>query len=649
MRRITHYTTLIVLSIMVAACASIGTPDGGRYDEEPPEVVSSKPLNGAVNSRTKKIDIRFNEYIKLENASEKVVISPPQTEMPNVRADNKSVKITLYDSLQENTTYTIDFADAIVDNNESNPMGQYTFSFSTGPEIDTMEVSGTVLEAENLEPLKGISVGLYPADSVWHDSVFRTKPFLRVGRTNSIGHFNIKGVKPGRYRVFALKDMDGNNTFNQKSEQIAWDTTVIETSQRPDLRPDTIWLDTAHIDRIRMVPYIHYYPDNIVLRAFLEAGQDQHFLKSERKDPYSFTLYFTAPQDSLPLIEGIGYDADRVLIPEPRPTNDTIVYWVADTAVAHADTLKFNMTYPDTDSTGVAVPHTELMELIPKISYAKMEKERQENIEEWQKKQEKKMKKAKGDASFKPEENPYETTFLQISLKPGTTLAPNQNLTVELNEPIADFDSTRLHFDLKVDSLWYPTPYLFLPVEGSSRRFTLYAEWQQKATYRLVIDSLAFTSVLGHPSRSLKSDIRVKSEDDFGSIFVQLIGPDTACYVQLLSAADKVQATQKAEKGRADFFYLKPQDYYMRMFVDRNGNGEWDTGEYDQQLQPEEVFYFPKPIPLKARFDIEQSWNYRSISLTQQKPKAITKQKADKEKTIKSRNAEREAEKNKNK
>ncbi len=649
MRRITHYTTLIVLSIMVAACASIGTPDGGRYDEEPPEVVSSKPLNGAVNSRTKKIDIRFNEYIKLENASEKVVISPPQTEMPNVRADNKSVKITLYDSLQENTTYTIDFADAIVDNNESNPMGQYTFSFSTGPEIDTMEVSGTVLEAENLEPLKGISVGLYPADSMWHDSLFRTKPFLRVGRTNSIGHFNIKGVKPGRYRVFALKDMDGNNTFNQKSEQIAWDTTVIETSQRPDLRPDTIWFDTAHIDRIRMVPYIHYYPDNVVLRAFLEAGQDQHFLKSERKDPYSFTLYFTAPQDSLPLIEGIGYDADRVLIPEPRPTNDTIVYWVADTAVAHADTLKFNMTFPDTDSTGVAVPHTELMELIPKISYAKMEKERQENIEEWQKKQEKKMKKAKGDASFKPEENPYETTFLQISLKPGTTLAPNQNLTVELNEPIADFDSTRLHFDLKVDSLWCPTPYLFLPEEGSKRRFTLYAEWQQQATYRLVIDSLAFNSVLGHPSRSLKSDIRVKSEDDYGSIFVQLIGPDTACYVQLLSAADKVQATQKAEKGRADFFYLKPQDYYMRMFVDLNGNGEWDTGEYDKQLQPEEVFYFPKPIPLKARFDIEQSWNYRSISLTQQKPKAITKQKADKEKTIKSRNAEREAEKNKNK
>ncbi len=650
MKRFRTVIRFLLLAVLLAGCANIGNPDGGRYDEEPPVVVRSSPANGAVNSHSKKINIRFDEYIKLENASEKVVISPPQKQTPNVAAEGKSVKITFYDSLQANTTYTIDFADAIVDNNESNPMGQYTFSFSTGPEIDTMEVSGTVLAAENLEPVKGISVGLYSADSVWNDSVFRTSPFLRVGRTNGSGHFSVKGVKPGRYRVFALQDMDGDSRFSQKSEQIAWDTTTIETSQRPDLRPDTIWIDSTHIDRIRMIPYIHYFPDNLVLRSFLENGQDQHFLKSERKDPYSFTLYFTAPQDSLPLIEGIGFDANKALIAEPSAKNDTIVYWIADTLVAHADTLKFNMTYPDTDSTGTAVPYTELMELSPKTTHAKIEKERQKQMEEWQKKQEKEQKKRQKRGKpddMKPEDNPFETTFLKMTLRPSTTLAPNQNLTVEFNEPIAKFDSTRVHFDLKVDSLWYPAPYLFLPVEGNRRKYTLYAEWQQKSTYRLTIDSLAFESVLGHPNRTQKNDLRIKSEDDFGSIFVHLVGQDTACYVQLLSASDKVQATLKAENGRADFFYLKPQDYYIRMFIDRNGNGEWDTGDYNQQIQPEEVFYFPKPIPLKARFDIEQSWNYRSISLEKQKPKAITKQKADKEKTIKSRNAEREANKNK--
>ena len=105
----------------------------------------------------------------------------------------------------------------------------------------------------------------------------------------------------------------------------------------------------------------------------------------------------------------------------------------------------------------------------------------------------------------------------------------------------------------------------------------------------------------------------------------------------------------KATDGRADFFYLKPADYYMRMFVDRNRNGKWDTGEYKSLTPPEEVFYFPRPIPLKAKFEMEQDWNFRSIDLAQQKPKAITKQKADKEKTVKDKNRQREEEKRRGK
>ena len=196
----------------------------------------------------------FNEFVKLENANEKVIVSPPQIEPANVRADGKHVKITLYDTLRENTTYTIDFSDAIEDNNEGNPMGQYTFSFSTGESIDTMEVAGTVLNAQDLEPIKGILVGLYPADSTFSDTLLTSTPFHRVSRTNGSGRFSIKGVKPGRYRTFALKDVDGNFVFNQKSEVVAFDTTVIETSSKPDVRMDTIWRDSTHYDSIREIP-----------------------------------------------------------------------------------------------------------------------------------------------------------------------------------------------------------------------------------------------------------------------------------------------------------------------------------------------------------------------------------------------------------
>ncbi len=643
------YITYAVLGLLIVACASMGTPDGGRYDEEPPQVVGSTPLNGSVNNKGKKINIRFNEYIKLEKANEKVVISPPQVEMPNVRAEGKSVKIDLYDTLRENTTYTIDFSDAIVDNNEGNPMGKYTFSFSTGAEIDTMEVSGTVLNAENLEPVKGIMVGLYPLDSAWHDSVFRTKPFLRVGRTNGSGQFTVKGVKSGRYRIFALQDMDGNMSFTQKSEAIAWDTTTILTTQRPDLRPDTVWTDSSRIDRIRMVPYIHYFPDNIVLRTFLETGQAQHLLKHERKDPYSMRFYFTAPQDTLPTIVGVNFDAEKSLLPEASQHNDTITYWVTDTVAAHQDTLYFTITYPDTDTLGVARLRTDTLGIPPKLTYAKIQKDQQKKIEDWEKDQEKRRKRSKGN--YVQPENPYLHTFLQPTLRPGASIAPNQNFLFEFTEPIEHVDTAALHFSMKVDSLYEPVPYLFLPVEGNKRQFMLYAEWQPKATYRFEADSLAFVSYIGHSTRPLKNDLRVRSEDDFGSLFVQLTGndtqSDTACIIQLLNNDKPVAKLRANAEGRADFFYLKPGNYYMRMFIDSNGNGQWDTGNYEQALQPEQVFYFPQPIPIKERFDVEQAWNYTSIPITRQKPKEITKQKADKEKTIRDRNREREMSKGK--
>ena len=162
-KRLTPYPLIALLCILVlAACASIGSPDGGAYDETPPKVVKCQPANMSVNNREKKLTLTFDEFIVLENASEKVVVSPPQKEMPEIRTSGKKIHITLNDSLKKNTTYTVDFSDAIVDNNEGNPMGNFTYAFSTGAEIDTMEVSGTLLEAENLEPIKGMLVDCMP-------------------------------------------------------------------------------------------------------------------------------------------------------------------------------------------------------------------------------------------------------------------------------------------------------------------------------------------------------------------------------------------------------------------------------------------------------------------------------------------------------
>lgn len=629
--------------LLTAACASIGNPDGGRFDETPPRVVGSSPADGAVNVSKRKVQILFDEYIKLEKASEKVVISPPQIEPANVRADGKRVKVDFYDSLRANTTYTIDFSDAIEDNNEGNPMGQYTFSFSTGDVIDTMQVSGRVLNAADLEPIKGIMVGLYPADSTWNDTLFRTRPFLRVSRTNGEGRFTIKGVKDGAYRVRALEDKDGDFVFSQKNERVAFDTTVYVTGSFPDVRMDTVWRDSLWYDSIRVVPYTHYTPDDVLLLAFLEDGQERHLLKTAYPEPTSFTFYFTAPSDSTPRIKGLNFD-ERCLVADASLKNDTVTFWVTDTALIHRqDTLSMILSYMETDTLGQLVVTNDTLDLSPKTTYAKIAAERSKQIEAWEKDRERRQKKAKKPLPY--EENPYERTWLEAGFKPSGSLAPNQNVRYLAKEPILEVDTTKIHFYVKKDTDWLPAPFLFMPEERSAKSYMLYAEWEPGQKYRFVMDTAAVVSVLEHESKSVRQEFHVRAVEEYGSIFIHVISPDTGVVVQLLSKNDKVEAQQRADKdGNADFFFMKPGEYYMRCYVDANGNGQWDTGDYASGLQPERVYYFGKPLPLKARWDLRQDWDIRAVDVARQKPMAITKQKPDKEKKLKNRNAERDRE-----
>ena len=629
--------------LLTAACASIGNPDGGRFDETPPRVVGSSPADGAVNVSKRKVQILFDEYIKLEKASEKVVISPPQIEPANVRADGKRVKVDFYDSLRANTTYTIDFSDAIEDNNEGNPMGQYTFSFSTGDVIDTMQVSGRVLNAADLEPIKGIMVGLYPADSTWNDTLFRTRPFLRVSRTNGEGRFTIKGVKDGAYRVRALEDKDGDFVFSQKNERVAFDTTVYVTGSFPDVRMDTVWRDSLWYDSIRVVPYTHYTPDDVLLLAFLEDGQERHLLKTAYPEPTNFTFYFTAPSDSTPRIKGLNFD-DRCLVADASLKNDTVTFWVTDTALIHRqDTLSMILSYMETDTLGQLVVTNDTLDLSPKTTYAKIAAERSKQIEAWEKDRERRQKKAKKPLPY--EENPYERIWLEAGFKPSGSLAPNQNVRYLAKEPILEVDTTKIHFYVKKDTDWLPAPFLFMPEERSAKSYMLYAEWEPGQKYRFVMDTAAVVSVLEHESKSVRQEFHVRAVEEYGSIFIHVISPDTGVVVQLLSKNDKVEAQQRTDKeGNADFFFMKPGEYYMRCYVDANGNGQWDTGDYASGLQPERVYYFGKPLPLKAQWDLRQDWDIRAVDVARQKPMAITKQKPDKEKKLKNRNAERDRE-----
>ena len=621
----------LLVFLLVASCARMGQPDGGWYDETPPKVIGANPADGGVNVNSKKVSIYFDEFIKLDNPTEKVVVSPPQLETPEIKAAGKKITVSLVDSLKPNTTYTIDFSDAISDNNENNPMGNYTYSFSTGEVIDTLQVSGYVLESENLEPIKGILVGLYSDQA---DSAFKTKPMLRVSRTDSRGRFVIKGVAPGSYRIYALQDMDGNYMFNQKSEKIAFNHDIIVPSCKPDVRQDTTWVDSLHIKSIDQVSYTHFLPDDIVLRAFTETLTDRYFLKSERKDANNFSLFFSYGDSILPSIRGLNFDAKDAFIVEATQKKDSITYWLRDTALVNQDTLRLEMTYRMSDSTGVLKNQTDTLELLSKIPFAKRQKQLAKELEEWTKKQEKLKKKGEPYDSVMPPK------ALEVQVQSVSQLDPDKNIKFNFPTPLAKVDTAGIHLYAKHDTLWYRAPFEFRPIKN--KEYELLGEWRPDIEYSLEVDSAAFKDIYGLVSKPIKQGFKVSSLDEYGTLLVNITSlNDQPLLVQLLNGQDQVVKETKAVNGVAEFYYLKPDKYYMRMIVDRNGNGRWDTGDYDKDEQAEEVYYYPTYIECKAKWDITESWDPTATPLSRQKPGAITKQKPDKEKKVKNQNAER--------
>lgn len=635
---------IAITFLTIVGCARMGNPDGGWYDDTPPRVVDASPADGAVNTKEHKVIINFNEYIKIEDPQNKVIISPPQIEQADIRAAGRRIIVDLKDTLKENTTYTIDFSDAISDNNEGNPMGNYTFSFSTGDHIDTLEVSGYCLNAENLEPIKGMLVGLYPTDSIFvADTIntqhFHTAPMMRVSRTNGSGQFNIKGVAAGRYCVYALQDADGDFVYGQKSETIGYLNDSIIPSWKPDTRQDTIWLDSLHIDNILRTPYTHFLPDDVTLLCFQEPQTDRFLVKTERQTPEKLGLYFSYGNDTLPRLRGLNFNADSAFILESSLKYDTLHYWLRDTTLINQDTLRIELTYLMTDSVGGLVEKCDTTEFLAKIPYEKRQKEKQKEIEKWRKEQEKKKKRGERYDSVmtvKP---------LQVKINPSGQMDPLQKVRLEMPEPLMHCDTSAIHLKVMIDSVWTAVPHEV--VQTSARIYELRADWQPAAEFKLTIDSAAFQGIYGLVNDSIAQSLKVRPEDDFCSLFIELSGTpplnDTAhVVVQLIDSSDKVIRQETAgEDMTAEFFYLKPGKYYMKAYVDLNGNGKWDTGQYDLGIPAEDVYYHPEEIDCKAKWDLTRQWNLTSVPRYKQKPLNITKQKPEKAKQQRNRNLER--------
>ncbi|MCP9612440.1 Ig-like domain-containing protein [Coprobacter tertius] len=602
------------------SCANMARPTGGPRDTTPPVYLKSNPLPNQLNVTKNRIEIDFDEIVQIDKPNEKVIISPPQKEAPNVRASGKKVIVELQDSLLENTTYTIDFSDAIADNNEHNKLENFTLSFSTGPTIDTLQISGVLLNAQDLEPITGMLVGVH---SDLDDTAFVKLPFDRIAASDGTGHFTIRNLAPGNYRIFALKDLNRDYRFDNATEDIAFEDIVISPSTELTVRPDTIWADSLVIDTIIMKDFVHFTPDNIILKAFNENFKSHYLNKYERQQQQKISIFFAAPNDSLPIIKGLNFNTDDWAVIERNATNDTIHYWIKDSLIYQLDTLTIEARYLRTDSNLQLEPYADTLNFIMK------------NVKKNIQNQDKKHHRGK-----KEEEVP-KIDYVGMNPNAPGTLNIYQDLLFTYSEPIENIDKKGIHLYIKQDTLWIPDDkFTFTQDSLQIRNFRLYNKWKPGNEYKLNIDSMAGYTIYGKPTRAFEQTFKIKKTEEYSNFYITTQGVKDSAFVELLNSSDAPVRRSPVIDGGAEFIYVDPGTYYARLVIDKNNNGKFDTGNYKEKRQPDEVYYYPEKIILKANWDVEQEWNVFALPADKQKPREIVKNKSDKEKQQKRQNEE---------
>lgn len=607
-----YYMFIIIAAAVMYSCANIGNPSGGPIDKTPPIFMRSNPTPNAVNVKDRKIEIFFDEIVTLKDPSTKIIVSPAQTEMPRMSALGRKVTVELVDSLLPNTTYTIDFSNSIQDNNEGNAIDNFAFAFSTGSVIDSMRVSGYVLDSRTLEPMQSVVVGL---QSNLADSAFHKEKLQRVALTNDRGQFTIRNVSPGSYHIFALKDLDRDYKFGNPTEDIAFLDSIIVPSIGSREAADTVYNDLNEIDTIMRATRPAYFPNDILLSMFNEDRKSQYLANNLRVDSTRISLTFAAASDTLPSLSIVGRNdvPDQWYTLERSQTNDTLTYWIRPPHLVSADTLMVATTYLRTDTASNLSWGTDTLKFTFQRQKAKKKKKNEET------------------------DSLEQIRFMELHPLANGTQEVYAPLLLQTGTPIERYSREAFHLQRKLqnDTTFYPAEIKSIALRDSTlnrRDLMLKVDWEPGAAYTLAVDSLAMTDIYGLQTKPLKVDFNVRKMEEYGNIVFNIPAVRDSAIVELLDGTEKIVLRAPVKNHRAELLNLLPGKYYARLFIDRNGNGKYDTGNYDMHMQPEETVYYPGAINLKKNWDVEQTWDIYATPIDKQKPEAIKKNKPERKK-----------------
>lgn len=562
------------------ACANPGVPSGGEKDEEPPKITRTSPENYSTKFNEKRIVIDFDEFVKLKDAFKNVVISPPQKNKPKLRLRERQIDIQIRDSLRPNTTYSIDFGNAIVDNNESNPLGEYRYVFTTGDKIDEMGLAGYVKGAKIDTVAKGVTVALYtPSDTL---NPYQLLPDY-IAQTDTLGFFMFNNIVDRAYKIIAFHD-ENNNSMLDADEPLAFKNDSIHTaiSVGTEQKEDSLQLDK----------YTKFKNTNLQLRIFKPKPSQQYLKDYQRPLHEQLTLIFNAPREDTLAMELLDIEGNVDFLVEENAKGDSLTYWITNKEIANQDTLWARLSYLRTDSLGNLSPHNDTL----RFAYTKTKKQK---------------KKAKKKAK---EEN-EKIDFMDIKTNMSGKINYFDTMTLTFERPTDELKREDITIFTKQDTIEVPLEFTLqkdsvLPF----RKYHILLPLKTAQKYNLRIDSMKVYDSSGRPNKKLETSFETYDTSYYGRVFVTLSGGEEGLWIQLADkkTPDKILIQKQwKQDGQISFENLSPTTYVMKAFWDTNANGKWDTGNYRKKIQPERTKVFSKEIKVPSNWELEVEWKFK--------------------------------------
>ena len=565
---------------LLTKCATTMTPTGGPKDTLPPVIVFMEPNNFTTMVDTlhpPKIYVEFNEFVQIKDQQKELFTSPAMKKTPSVTRRGKGIVIQIKDTLRPNTTYAINFGSSIQDNNEGNPLHAMRYVFSTGPEIDSMYMSGYTADSYKADSVSKSFIYFFIADSVetpkdWDSTMFKYKPAV-IARAENNGIFIAQNLKPVKYRIYAFEDTNDNMEYEPSVDQIGFIDSTCNPSKMPGF---SIWFDS-----------LRHYPSaepQLYFRMFMDRRATRHTLTGhERLNRHKALLYFGAQNPDVVKLEFDSIPSDKVIYDPQSVGKDTVALWFDVDAEQLPDTIKGTITYFKHDSVNNLVESTDKLRLAWVYTESKEERKEREKLE----KEREEAEKAGLEWQEPEKENPF-----NVNMSTSGEVNKDKHIDLEFDYPLTKFDSTVISLTMTSETVTEPrnVEHHFIQDTLNRRKYRLVANWETGGKYELMIPEGAFANIAREQNDTIKGSYNASDPTKYAIVNVKVRSthPEARYILQLTNAQGKTQKEiRNVTPGNYTFEYVSPGEVMVRVVEDMNGNGKWDTGDMVAMRQPE--------------------------------------------------------------